>query len=142
MTGEFAIAVHALVFLNHMQKTVSSEALAANVCTNPARIRKVMSKLKRAGMLKTKEGAEGGYYFCGEAEKVSLLMVLDALQQNSIDDCWRSGDPDMECMIASGMANVMDGIYQRMNDVCGKELAQISISDIDQKIFHKDLLEK
>ena len=28
MTGEFAVAVHSLVFLNHMKETVSSEVLA------------------------------------------------------------------------------------------------------------------
>ena len=46
MTSEFAIAVHALVYLNHKGETVSSEALAENICTNPARVRKVMAKLK------------------------------------------------------------------------------------------------
>lgn len=53
MTGEFSIAVHALVFLNHHQgEILSSEALAENVCTNPARIRKVMAKLKKQDWLK------------------------------------------------------------------------------------------
>ena len=47
MTSEFAIAVHALVYLNHKQETLASEELAKNVCTNPARIRKVMAKLKK-----------------------------------------------------------------------------------------------
>ena len=61
MTGEFAIAVHALVYLNHKKEVLSSDELAANVCTNPARVRKVMAKLKKAGLLSTKEGAEGGY---------------------------------------------------------------------------------
>ena len=48
MTGAFSLAVHALVYLNHKATTLSSEMLAENICTNPARIRKVMSQLKRA----------------------------------------------------------------------------------------------
>ena len=63
MTSEFAIAVHALVFLEHKGIVISSEELAKNVCTNPARIRKVMAKLKRADLIRTKEGTEGGYLF-------------------------------------------------------------------------------
>ena len=49
MTSEFGMAVHALTFLNHKGEMVSSEVLAENICTNPARVRKVMAKLKRAG---------------------------------------------------------------------------------------------
>ena len=52
MTSEFAIAVHALVFLEHKGIVISSEELAKNVCTNPARIRKVMAKLKRADLIR------------------------------------------------------------------------------------------
>ena len=52
MTSEFTIAVHALVFLNHKAQVYSSEGLAENVCTNAARIRKVMAKLKKADLAK------------------------------------------------------------------------------------------
>ena len=60
MTGEYAVAVHALVYLYHRGTTVSSEVLAKNICTNPARVRKVMAKLKRGGLVTTREGSEGG----------------------------------------------------------------------------------
>ena len=59
MNSEFSVAVHTLVFLNHMGTTLSSEELAKNVCTNPARIRKIMAKLKKAGLVDTKEGIDG-----------------------------------------------------------------------------------
>ena len=36
--SSFSIAVHALVYLNHMEKVLSSEELAQNVCTNPVLI--------------------------------------------------------------------------------------------------------
>ncbi|WP_320912645.1 Rrf2 family transcriptional regulator, partial [Eisenbergiella porci] len=54
MTSEFGMAVHALTFLNHKGEMVSSEVLAENICTNPARVRKVMAKLKRAGLVTTR----------------------------------------------------------------------------------------
>ena len=54
MNSSFSIAVHALVYLNHMERVLSSEELARNVCTNPVLIRKVMSKLKKAGIVDTK----------------------------------------------------------------------------------------
>ena len=47
MNSDFIVAVHALVYLNHKADIVSSEALAKNICTNAARVRKVMAPLKR-----------------------------------------------------------------------------------------------
>ena len=56
MDGSFNLAVHALVCLSHSGRSLSSEALAENICTNPARVRRVMAGLKRAGMVETREG--------------------------------------------------------------------------------------
>ena len=47
MNSDFIVAVHALVYLNHKADIVSSEALAKNICTNAARVRKVMAPLTR-----------------------------------------------------------------------------------------------
>lgn len=52
MTGEFAVGVHALVFLNHKKTVVSSEMVAENVCTNPARVRKILASLKRPALFR------------------------------------------------------------------------------------------
>lgn len=67
MNSDFIVAVHALVYLNHKADIVSSEALAKNICTNAARVRKVMAPLKRAGFVTTREGNVGGYRFAGDA---------------------------------------------------------------------------
>ncbi|MDU4973456.1 MAG: Rrf2 family transcriptional regulator [Hungatella hathewayi] len=135
MTSEFAIAVHALVYLNHRQQTVSSEALASNVCTNPARVRKVMAKLKKAGIISTKEGLEGGYHFEKDSSCVNLRQVCDALEGDFVSASWKSGDKEMDCMIASGMAAIMDEIYADLDELCRKRLESITIASIEAKIF-------
>lgn len=137
MTSELGIAVHALVYLNHKADILSSEELADNICTNPARVRKIMAKLKRAGILHTKEGAEGGYSFTGDPSAVTLRQVGDALGMRFVAASWRSGDPGRECHVASGMADVMDGIYQALDEMCNKHLETITIQDIIGKIFSR-----
>ncbi|RGY99234.1 Rrf2 family transcriptional regulator [Clostridium sp. AM58-1XD] len=136
MTSEFTVAVHALVFLNHKKAITSSEALAKNVCTNPARIRKIMSRLKKAGLTETKEGIDGGYLFSKDAEKVNLCMVADALDIPFVSASWKSGDPHMECLIASGMDGVMTDIYHTLDCCCREKLKQITVADIDRKLFN------
>lgn len=60
MNSGFTVAVHGMVFLHHKAKTVSSDVLAENICTNFGRVRRVMAKRKKAGLLKTREGRTAG----------------------------------------------------------------------------------
>ncbi|MEG2329856.1 Rrf2 family transcriptional regulator [Anaerorhabdus sp.] len=51
MNSDLVVGIHAMVFLHHKKGTISSESLADNICTNPARVRRVMAKLKKAGII-------------------------------------------------------------------------------------------
>ena len=62
-----------LFFLNHKGTVYSSEGLAENICTNAARIRKIMVRLKKAGLVETKEGIDGGYLFVKTSEETRPL---------------------------------------------------------------------
>ena len=137
MTGEFTIAVHALVFLDHKKETLSSEELAANICTNPVRVRKVMARLKKHKLLDTKEGLKGGYKIAQPPEKISLKQICDALEMDIVKASWHSGNIDMPCLVASGMAGVMDGIYGDLNKIGKQYLETITIKDIEEQIFRK-----
>ena len=61
MDSSFNLAVHALVCLSHSERSLSSEALAENICTNPTRVRRVQAVLKKAGIVEAREGLDGGY---------------------------------------------------------------------------------
>ena len=135
MNSDFTVAVHALVCLAHSGKVLSSEELAENICTNPARVRKVMAKLKKAGFVKTKEGSEGGYLFDQDADRVTLDQIAQALEIRFVDTAWKSGDTDMKCLVASGMAGLMDEIFDDLNEQCRKRLKEITISTLDHRIF-------
>ncbi len=135
MNSEFCVAVHALVYLNHKACTLKSEALAENICTNPARVRKVMGELKKAGLVSTKEGTEGGYLFEKDPKDVNLRMIGEALSVRYTGTSWKSGSKEMECLVASGMAGIMEGIFEELNESCQQKLEGITILDIDQKIF-------
>lgn len=139
MTSEFAVAVHGLVYLNNKKATISSEELASNVCTNPARVRKVMAKLKKAGIIFTKEGLEGGYVFDQNPDEVNLKQICDALEVSFVSSSWKSGDENMSCMIASGMSGVMDEMYGELNELCRNRMQEITIKDIQDKLIRNRL---
>lgn len=138
MNSEFGIAVHALVFLNHKACTLSSADLAANICTNPARVRKIMAQLKKSGLVSTREGLDGGYHFEGNPDELSLDQISQALDATFVSSCWKSGSLDMDCLVASGMGSILDQIYSELDALCKERLKHITISDIDRQIFKKE----
>ena len=120
MDSSFNLAVHALVCLSHSERSLSSEVLAENICTNPTRVRRVM---------------DGGYRLCTDPAALSLRQVAEAINTRFVDCAWHSGDIDRDCAICSGMAGVMDALYRGMNEECAAYLAHITITDIETQLF-------
>lgn len=140
MNTDFTIATHALVYLDHMACIVSSEQLADNICTNPARVRKVMAHLVGAGLATSKAGANGGYAIGSDAASITLDKVADASGVSFVNASWRSGDIDRDCLVSSGMGPLMDGIYADLDNACRNHLSTISIADIGREIFGKEAI--
>lgn len=136
VNSDFNVAVHALVYLDHSQRMLSSDELAENICTNAARVRKVMAPLRQAGLVETREGHSGGYRMSTPPKSVSLSDIADALQVRFVESTWRSGDVDRECLVASGMGDVMDTIYSELDTACRGKLAKVTVADVEDTIFN------
>ena len=110
MNSDFCVAVHGMVCLEYRGSILSSEELAENICTNPARVRKVMALLRRGGLIHTREGKDGGYCCIEGAGRITL------------------------CQIASGMAEVMDALYAQMDSLCRDRLREITLEDVERRL--------
>lgn len=132
--SEFIIAIHVLVFLSHNSSSKSSEELSDNLCTNPARIRKVMSKCKKAGLVDTKAGVNGGYTISKPGSEINLKQVYEAVGVSIIESRWHSGDTDASCMIASGMADYIDELFMNLNNEVVNLLELITIDSVKTRI--------
>lgn len=135
MTSDFNIAVHALVYLsNHCETLVSSDELARNICTHPVRVRRVMIKLREAGMVSTKAGVSGGYLISEDAGSITLSKVAKSLTQDYIHVTWHNGEVNKDCIEDSGMKDVMDDIFIQLNNACDDILKNITIEDIMKRV--------
>ncbi|WP_353053499.1 RrF2 family transcriptional regulator [Bacillus thuringiensis] len=136
MNSEFIIAVHCLVYLNHVPGNMaSSEQLADNVCVNAVRVRKVMRMLKKSGLVSTKEGLTGGYIFKHNPKEVTLGEIYELTSTSSLSSNWRSGNLDKDCVISSGIGEVMTEIFTEGDKRYKLFLDQLSLQDIIDKLF-------
>jgi Rrf2 family protein len=138
LNSDFNIAVHSLVFLAYLPTHMaSSDLLASNVCTNPVRIRRVMNLLKKNGLVTVQKGTGGGYILNCEPEKVSLGQIYRITSAGSLVSQWRSGDPNMDCMVASQIGDVMSQIFESAERSYESFLNQITIQDILDRLTAK-----
>ena len=97
-----------------------------------------MAGLKKAGMVETREGLDGGYRLTADPATLSLRQVAEAVNARFVDCAWRSGDIDRDCAICSGMAGVMDALYRQLNEQCAAYLSRLTVADIEKELFeHK-----
>jgi Rrf2 family protein len=135
VNSEFTIAVHSLVFLAYLpDHMASSELIAKNVSTHPARIRKIMSCLRKNGFVKTKEGIGGGYILNCNPQEITLAQIYRTVSCGTLKPHWCTGDPEQACLISSNIQVVMDQIFNEAEVYFEKYLDQITISSVLEKI--------
>ncbi|WP_438448825.1 RrF2 family transcriptional regulator [Gorillibacterium sp. sgz5001074] len=135
MNSEFSIAVHSLVLLAHRSdRMATSDTIADNVCTHPARVRKVLGILRKQGFVSTREGIGGGYILSCDPEETNLAQVYRAVSMGTLKPGWCSGDPEKVCIIASTVQNVMDDMFQEAELHLEQYWEKWTIADVLRKI--------
>ncbi|MUT65113.1 Rrf2 family transcriptional regulator [Paenibacillus sp. NEAU-GSW1] len=131
MNSEFTIAVHSLVYLAYLpDRMASSEMIAHNVGTHSARVRKVMSGLRKSGYVDTREGAGGGYKLTMDPNVVTLGDIYRVMAQGSFIPSWCTGNPEMDCVVGSNMNQVMFGIFCKAEKQLEAHFSEITIQDV------------
>lgn len=81
MNSQLTIAAHILAVLAHHKDdgAITSDVLAEGFGTNPVVIRRVLSQLKKAGLVASRPGAGGGSVLAKPAEAITLRDAYRAI---------------------------------------------------------------
>lgn len=112
----------------------TSDMIAHNVCTHPARVRKVMAMLRKQGYVAAKEGIGGGFLLNCNPEEVTLAEMYRLTSLGSVKPGWCSGDEEQDCMIACNMATVMDHIFSGAEKQLIEYFGQWTLSDVLKQV--------
>lgn len=127
----FAFAVHILALLAHRRATggACSDLLAGSVNTNPVVIRRLLSRLRRAGLVKTQKGASGGAALCGPPESIPLDAVYRAIEPAPSFGSHRN-KPNQRCPVGAGIERVLDEVFASAQSALEAALAERSLRDV------------
>jgi Rrf2 family protein len=81
MNTRFALAVHVLTMLAALPRELQrSESMAASAGTNPVHVRRILGRLRDAGLVASRPGPGGGWQLVGPPESTTLRDVWRAVQ--------------------------------------------------------------
>ncbi|WP_417897657.1 Rrf2 family transcriptional regulator [Bacillus haimaensis] len=129
MNSDFTLAIHSLTLLALQPDRMStSDAIAESAGVHPVRIRKVLSLLKRHGIIKSKEGTGGGFIFALELSEVNLFDIYNITSEGALQP--KCPDSNEQCIVGANMHKVLFSIFMGAEKYLGEYLKDYTIKEI------------
>lgn len=136
----FAVAAHILTLLALNKKEANTSAsLAKSVNTNPVVVRRILSMLKKAGLIEIKPGVRG-ITLTRSPLIISLLEIYEAVKTPGDVLLPMHKNPDEKCPVGANIRFALHGPAQEAQQSVEKILAKYSLKDITRPIMKKELL--
>lgn len=128
-SSKLSVSVHMLCVIALCNgSNVTSDQIADSIQTNPALVRRLMSRLKKAGLIhvQTKRGVTG---LAKPVERISLREIFLAVepQQRIIDI---HTDTNMKCSVGANIEAALEQFYSKLQEQFTTQLDNITLSDI------------
>ena len=133
-----SLAVHCLIFIHEYGnvKKVTSELLSLSTGNNSVTIRKILSALKKDGVIAIKFGT-GGATLNAPLHEITLYRICKAIEPDFLSKLIGiHAFPSPLCPVGKNIRKVLDLSYQKIqNDLC-RSLQSITMEDI-MTFYHK-----
>ena len=126
---QFAVGVHVLTLLSaEPETTKSSEVLAASAGSNPVHVRRVLGRLRRAGLVRSRPGPHGGWLLDGATCETTLAEVWDAVHGDDPVLGLHSASPN--CEVGQRIHGALAELDRRAARALTAELAETTLGDL------------
>ncbi|HEX7088611.1 MAG TPA: Rrf2 family transcriptional regulator [Longimicrobiales bacterium] len=116
VTSSFALAAHAAALLAFAgEEGATSSLIAASASTHPARVRRVLGLLVRAGIVCGREGAGGGYTLARPADEITLAEVFEATRGEGPLLPLHPQPPNEKCPIGAGITAALTAVDDELS---------------------------
>jgi len=122
-------ATHIMAYVAlHPNDDLKSDRIAASLNTDPTMVRRLMSKLRKAGLLESTRGIARPTLACDPATinlKMIYLAVSTRRELLSVDR-----DTSKKCPVGSVVPKVMAGYYREIQSSAEGRMARITLQDV------------
>ena len=125
----FAVGVHLLTLLaGSPGEWRDSGSLAVSPATNPVHVRRILGRLRAAGLVRSQPGPHGGWMLEWEPERIDLATVWVAL--NGEDPVLGVHVPLPECGVGQVVHRNLHALDRQARDALLAELARSTVADM------------
>jgi Rrf2 family protein len=130
-SSRFIVAVHAMSVLARFQDKgpVCSSAVAESVHTNPVVIRRLMTELERANLVRSVAGRSGGFELNRDPASITLADVYFAVEDENVFRMHKT-DPKSQCPVAAQLGQILSVPLRAAECALHSSLAKTSIRDV------------
>lgn len=131
---KLSVSIHILSVIALMEvQPVTSEYIASSINTNPALVRRLMSRLKKAKLIKTstKLGVTG---LARKAEDISLLDVFLAVEDHR-DLFSIHGNTNPSCPVGAKIEGTLKHLYDNIQTATEEKLSAITLAAITKEFI-------
>lgn len=130
---KFSDAIHILVYIEMLQGTnLSSEVIAKSVNANPVSVRRIMSSLKKAGLIISQSG-KANPTLSRDPENISFYDIYQAIDE--AQQLFRVDEKTAPtCVVGGNIQGVLADKYNQLQRSVELEMQQINLADIIHSI--------
>ena len=139
MDTKFSTAIHLLILVSEADSPLSSEQIARSVGTNASYIRKVATRLSRAGIIESHRGVPG-FSLIETPRDIALLDVYRAVEETEAVHVFDiHQNPSDACIVGRNIRPVLHGMFREAEQTVEGKLADTTLADcIAQMRAHID----
>jgi Rrf2 family protein len=132
---QFSIAIHLMTGLGYesREKVRTSSQLALSINTSPSFVRRTLSKLSKAGLVRTATGKSGSCGLAKAAGKISLLEIYKALDVPKIFSIHQY-PVQKACPVSCHIHSSAQKVLNKTQKVFEESLAKIRLADVIAEI--------
>jgi Rrf2 family protein len=138
INSRFAVAVHLLTLLSMGEQRFSGEPLtsetaAGSVNTNPVVIRRILGSLRKAGMVRSQPGPNGGWFLARKPSEITLRDVYLAVEDDELFSMHHS-PPSQKCPVGANIQTALNGYFREAEAAMERKLGEQTIEDVIGKV--------
>jgi Rrf2 family protein len=138
ISSRFTVAVHILALLA-LEKNVlcTSEWIARSVNTNPVVVRRVIGKLKKAGLVEVRPGT-GGAFLAKDIEEITLLDIYRAVEVVGEGELFQFHEhPNPHCPVGANIQSVLEMILLHAQTAMEQVFEEIRLKEFVTSLAQK-----
>ena len=134
---QFPIAVHLMAALGYRRgQDTTSATLATSVNTSPSFVRRILSKLSKAGLVETATGKAGSCWLAKDAKNISLLDIYKAVDAPKAFAIHNYSE-QKTCFVSCHIKTALEKSLAKTQKALEASLAEISLAQIVSDVKKK-----